>query len=100
MAKAARFFRDVLLERECYLAGPRLAGPAEDDDELAVPVVVRALPAVLEPLSDPLEEGFTRSQTVGPMVVLKAFDIHRQDREHPTLGELPPQNMVQRRAVR
>ena len=54
----------MLLERERCLAGPALTRTAQDDDELLVPVAKRALPAVREPLTEPLEEGITRGQTV------------------------------------
>src|ERR671912_311397 len=89
------FFGDLLLERECRVAGPALVCPAQDDDHL-VPVAKSALPAVREPLPDPLEEGITRGHTV----VSDDGRLHRQDGKRPAVGEFLAQNALQRRAIR
>src|ERR687898_3045772 len=90
------FFGDLLLERECRVAGPALVCPAQDDDEHLVPVAKSVLPAVREPLPDPLEEGITRDQTVVP----DDGGLHRQNSNRPAVGELLAQNAVQRCTVR
>src|SRR3712207_2153111 len=95
----ARRSRDQLLDRERRPASPGLAGAAENDDELVLPITERALPAP-EPRADPPEEVIVGRRTVGPAVAARPVQTYGQDRKPPAVGELPPQDPKERRAVR